>query len=110
MGRYLLRIIFIHLIEKSKLNNMADIKFGLKQIGQPSPKIFKVIVNLLIVFFGVFVAPTVTGLPDGTIDPNTKTIILCVLLNLSGFLKAIEKLLGDTSDPNYNAVPPSDKP
>lgn len=68
-------------------------KFGISQIGEPSPKWLKVLANTTIVLCMVvtaFIAP----MPSDWISDAVKVYILTVTGSTGGLLKVIEKLTG----------------
>lgn len=78
------------------------IKFGVKEIRQPSPSRFKFIVNLLI----IVVLPTFSGVSllasaYGYIDKEFAGFLAELVIIFIGALKGLEKLSGDTSHPEY---------
>jgi hypothetical protein len=76
------------------------VKFGISQIGKPSPKRFKFFVNACILIGGLFISPAIMTMPDNWIDPQTKNYLLGISGSAVALLKAIEKLLSETQTQN----------
>lgn len=71
------------------------VKFGINQIGQPSPKALKFWVNTFIIVGGV-VGAIVMIAPDKYIPADAKQFILGAGGIIAAALKSIEKLTSDT--------------
>ena len=74
------------------------VKFGLNQINNPAPLLYRRLLNVFIIFIIPATATFVITLPVEAMNETTKILIGAFSTYVLAILKGVEYLLGDSSE------------
>lgn len=76
------------------------VKFGLKQVNNPAPLIYRRFVNALIIFAIPATATYITQFPTEVMTMETKVVLGLSVNYILALLKGVEYFLGETTKEN----------